>query len=121
MLPGRALAARFVRQNETEIVCQNVWLERTADLRAAEYACDLRSDQGFVARLSPNISNASIAILSLEHVESGAQGKSVRRLEPERRTQNNHLRLFTPRQEEPTVSTPVRWTEVENCLKKKKR
>ena len=22
--------------------------------------------------------------------------------------------------EEPTVSTPVRWTEVENCLKKKK-
>ncbi len=34
----------------------------------------------------------------VEHVQSAAQRKSVRRLEPERRTQNDHLRLFTPRQ-----------------------
>ncbi len=34
----------------------------------------------------------------LEHVQVSAQRQSVRRLEPERRTQNNDLRLFTSRQ-----------------------
>ena len=56
------VASRFVRQNETEIVCQNEWIERTADLRATEYVGDLRSNQGFVARLSPNILSASMGI-----------------------------------------------------------
>ena len=47
------MAPRFVRQNETEIVCQNEWIEGTAGLRAAEYVGDLRSNQGFVALPRP--------------------------------------------------------------------
>ena len=62
MLPGRDMASRFVRQNETEIVCQNEWIERTADLRAAEYVGDLRPNQGFVAALSPNILSVNMGI-----------------------------------------------------------
>ena len=42
MLPSRALASRFVRQNETEIVRENERLEGSSNLRAAEYGSRLR-------------------------------------------------------------------------------
>src|SRR5438552_12371369 len=37
MLPGRALAARFVRQNEIEVVRENKRIKGPAGLRAAKY------------------------------------------------------------------------------------
>ena len=68
---------------------------------------------------SPNISSANIRTGRFEDVESAAQRKSLCRLEPERRAQDDDLCLFARAKEEPTVSTPVTWEEVENCLKKK--
>src|SRR5205823_8916105 len=38
MLPGRALAARFVKQDEIEVVRQNERLKRSASLRPAQHA-----------------------------------------------------------------------------------
>src|SRR5213593_833340 len=97
MLPGRAVAARFVRPNETEIVRENERLERPANLFAAEYGSHLRSDQELVVGTCPVSGARACRSCYLEHVQGGAQRQSVRRLEPERRTQNYYLRLFPPR------------------------
>src|SRR5213078_672461 len=43
-----------------------------------------------------NLSLALAQYLEHEHAQGSAQRQSIRRLEPERRTQNHHLRLFTP-------------------------
>ena len=55
-------------------------------------------NQGFVARTRPISGARTCRSGHFEHVQGSAQRQSVRRLEPERRTQNHHLRLFTPRQ-----------------------
>ena len=81
-----------------EIVRKNERIEGTAGLRAAEYFGDLRSNQGFVALSRPISGARACEFGHLQHVQGGAQRKSVRRLEPERRTQNDHLCLLTPRQ-----------------------
>ena len=46
----------FTRRNETESVCQNYRLERSASLRAAQHAGHFRSDERASRALSPNIS-----------------------------------------------------------------
>src|SRR6266545_1077912 len=96
MLPGGTMAPRFVRQNETEIVCQNERIEGIAGLRAAEYASDLRSNQGFVALPRPVSGARTCRSSHLQHVQGGTERQSVRGLETERRTQNDDLRLFAP-------------------------
>src|SRR5438477_2817856 len=98
MLPGGALAARFVRRNKIEIVRQDERLERFAGLRAAQHAGNVRSNQRFIARARATFGTRTWKSRHIEHVEVGAERKSVRRLEPERRTQNDDLRLFAPRQ-----------------------
>src|ERR1700730_18053393 len=95
---GWTLAARFVRQNEIEIVRQDERLKRFAGLRAAQYAGNVRSDQRSVARACSASRTRTWRPCYLQHVESGAERKSVRRLEPERRTQNDDLRLLPSRQ-----------------------
>src|SRR4029453_14493171 len=98
----------------------NERIKGTAGLRAAEYFGDLRSNQGFVALSRPVSGARACEFGHLEHVQSGAQRKSVRRLEPERRTKTTIFVYSLRAREEPTVSTPVAWNEVENCLKKEK-
>jgi len=75
---------------------KNERIEGTAGLRAAEYFGDLRSNQGFVALSGPISGARACKFGHLEHVQGSAQRQSVRRLEPERRTQNDDLRLFSP-------------------------
>src|ERR1700745_3478995 len=94
MRPGWAMAPRFVRQNETEIVCQNERIEGIAGLRAAKYVCDLRSDQGFVALPRPVSGARTWRSSHLQHVQGSTEMQYVRGLEPARRTQNDDLRLF---------------------------
>src|SRR5207245_9802732 len=98
VLPGRALVARFVGQNEIEIVRQNEWLKRLTSLCAAQHASHIRSNEGSIARPCPASRRRTWRSCDFQHVEVGAQRKSVRRLEPERRTQNDHLRVLTSRQ-----------------------
>ena len=93
MLPGRALAARFARQNETEIVCQDQRLKRSASLCAAEYPGHLRSNQGCITHSGPASGSRTPQSRYFEYVESAAQRKNICRLESERRTQNDYLRL----------------------------
>src|SRR6266496_1821297 len=50
MLPGRALAARFVRQNEIEVVRQNERLKGPSSVRAAQYGSYLCWNEEFIAR-----------------------------------------------------------------------
>ena len=50
--------------------------------------------------------------LIVEPEEGAAQGQGADRLEPERRAQDNRGGLLCAR-ERPTVSTPLRWEEVE--------
>ena len=50
--------------------------------------------------------------------EEPAQGQGARRLEPERRAQDDGLRLLATGRERPTVSTPVEWEEVERALRR---
>src|SRR5213593_194139 len=96
MLPGRVVASRFVRPNETEIVRENERLKRLASLRAAEHGSYVRRDQKVIARPCSIPRTRTRGSGDFEHVQGSAQRESVRRLEPERRTQNHHLRLFTP-------------------------
>src|SRR5262249_28608903 len=98
MLPGRVLAARFVEQNEIEIVRQDERLEKLSRLRAAEHVGDVRSNERFIARARPTSRARTWKSRHLEHVENRTERKSVRRLEPERRTQNDDLRLLVARQ-----------------------
>src|SRR5882762_5027109 len=95
MLSGGPMASRFVRQNETKIVRENEWIERAASLCAAKYTSHLRSDQRFVALSRSIPGKRACGSRHLEHVQGSAQRQSVRRLESERRTQNDHLRRFT--------------------------
>src|SRR5437879_866329 len=97
MLPGRALAARFVRQNEIEELCENERLKRSPGLCAAQYAGYVRPNQTFIPRTRAASRRRTCRSCHLEYVEVDAQRKSLRRLESERRTQNNHLRLLTTR------------------------
>src|SRR5438128_2673081 len=109
MLSGRPLAARFIKRFEIEIVRQDERLKRFAGLRPVEYAGHVRSNQRFIASARPTsrtrtwesrhrTSPSDWRTCHLKHVEVGAERKSVRRLEPERRTQNDDLRLFSARQ-----------------------
>src|SRR4030095_7884231 len=98
MLPGRALAARSAGQNEIEVVREDFGLKRSASLRAAEHVGHLRPDERFVAGTGSAPRRRTCRSCHLEYVEGGAERKSIRRLEPERRTQNDHLRLFPSRQ-----------------------
>src|SRR5438105_1150751 len=76
---------------------QNERLERIAGLRAAQHAGHVRSNQRFIA-LARTTSGARTSRQShLQHVESAAEKQSVCRLEPERRTQNDCLRLLVAR------------------------
>ena len=122
MLSGRALAARFVKQDEIESVCQNERLEGSASVRAAEYVGHFRSDQGFVARSLPNI-------LEGEHGNLVTSNMSQRRCAKERylligvRTTNTKQQSAFTRlraKEEPTVSTPVTWDGSRELLEKEK-
>src|SRR5438552_592918 len=97
-LQDRPLAARFVRRNEIEIIRQDERLKRFAGLRPAQHAREIRSNQGFIPRARATFGTRTWKPCDLEHVESGAKRKSVRRLEPERRTQDHNLRLLSPRQ-----------------------
>ena len=75
------------------------------------------------------LSHALAEYLEREHtrtgrfqdVESVAQRKSLRRLEPERRTQDDDLRLFVRAKEHRPSSTPVTWKEVEKTVEKEER
>src|SRR6266478_1563687 len=98
MLPGWIVATGSPCENEIEIVCENQRLKRSASLCATEYVGHVRSNKRFIARSRATSRNRSCRSCNVEYVESGPQRKSVRRLEPERRTQNHHLRLFAPRQ-----------------------
>ena len=100
---------------------KTIWLERTAGLRAAEYVGDLRPNQGFVA-LSRPISRAR----ACETLVTSNMSKAVRngKVFVDWSQNDEHkttICVYSLRaREEPTVSTPVTWNEVENCLKKKK-
>src|SRR6266487_1573131 len=98
MLPGRPLAARFVRRDEAQEFCENERLKRPSGLCAAQHVGYVRSNKRSVARTSSASRTRTCRSCNVEHVESDAQRKSVRRLEPERRTQNNDLRLLASRQ-----------------------
>src|SRR6266513_2007069 len=98
MRPGGTLAARFAKQNEIESVCQNERIQGSASLCAAEHADQFRPNQGFITRSRPTFGRRTRQPRYFKHVESAAQRKSVSRLESERRTQNNNLRLQFARQ-----------------------
>src|SRR5439155_6819079 len=98
MLPGRAMAARSACENEIEIVCENQRLKRFASLCPAEYVGHVRSIERLISRSCSASRTRTCRSRHVEYVEGGPQRESVRRLEPERRTQNHYLRLFTSRQ-----------------------
>ena len=62
MLPGRALAARFVRQNEIEVVRENERLKGLASVRAAQYGSYLRSRPRIYRAHLHSISNTNMPI-----------------------------------------------------------
>src|SRR5437762_12523248 len=98
MLPGRTVAARFIKRDEAEELRQNERLKRFASLRAAQHRGHLRRYQRTLARTGRTSRARTCRSCHREHVESPAQGKGVRRLEPERRTQDDRLCLFAARQ-----------------------
>ena len=55
----------------------------------------------------------------LTHDEVAAGRKGVHRLEPERRAQDDGLRVLVAREGAPTVSTPVTWDEVADASKRR--
>src|SRR5713101_10014869 len=97
MLSGRPVVARFVRRNEIEIVRENERLKRSASLRAVEYVGHVRSNERFVAGTGSASRRRTCRSCHSEHVKGGTERKGIRRLEPERRTQNDNLRLFPSR------------------------
>src|SRR6266404_3296747 len=98
MLPGRSLAARAARRNEIKMLGENVRLERTAGLRAAKYRCDVRSNQGALPRARGTSGTRAREVRHFENGEGVPGRESVRRLEPERRTQDDGERLLVARQ-----------------------
>src|SRR5207244_13084731 len=98
VLSGLALAARLIRQNEIKVVREDERVKKFTVLRAAQHADHVRSNQGFIPRARATFGTRTWKPCDLEHVESGAERESIRRLEPERRTQDHDLRLFAPRE-----------------------
>jgi bifunctional non-homologous end joining protein LigD len=109
------MASRFVRQNETKIVRENEWIERAASLCAAKYTSHLRS-------------RSLAQYLESEHADlvTSNMSKAVRKGKvfvdwSQNDEHKTTICVYSLRaREEPTVSTPVAWNEVENCLKRKK-
>ena len=121
MLPGRALAARTAGRNEIESVRKNQRLERFASLCAVEHAGHLRSDQRFVARAWRNAWNANTPNCVTSNMSKALRKGKVFVDWSQNDEHKTTICVYSLRaREEPTVSTPVTWSEVENCLKKKK-
>ena len=120
MLSGRALAARFVSQNETESLPKTSGSKGLQVYVPLNTAATFDQTKDLSRALAQHLEARTSEARHFEHVEGAAQRKSIRRLEPERRAQDDSLRLHFRAKEEPTVSTPVTWEEVANCLKKKK-
>src|SRR2546423_14282308 len=98
MLPGRSLASRFAGGNEIEKLGENVRLKRAPGLCAAQHRGDVRRHQSVVARSRRAFGARTPETRHLENGAGTSRRKSVRRLEPERRTQNDGERLLTPRE-----------------------
>ena len=77
-----------------KIFCQDERLKRSAGLRAAQYGGDVRSNEGTFSRDRGASRARAWRPCHLEHVEGAAERQSFRRLEPERRAQDDDLRLF---------------------------
>ena len=120
MLPGRPLAARSVRRNETEIVRENERLERPAGLLSRSI------------RRSPSTKRKIFRARWREHLEREHPKLVISNMAKALRkgkifvdwSQNDEhkttIYVYSLRaKEQPTVSTPVTWEEVENALKKK--
>ncbi len=101
MLPGWDLAARAAQQTEIESVRENERLKRFTSLCATEHSGDLRLVT----------SNMSKAVRKRKVFVDWSQNDEHK----------TTICVYSLRaKEEPTVSTPVTWSEVDNCLKKKR-
>src|SRR6266513_1938385 len=98
MLPGRPLAPRSLSGNEIEELGENFRFERIAGLRAAQYRRNLRRHEGIVARPGRTLGTRTSKACHFQNGARVARRKSIRRLEPERRTQDDDKRLFAARQ-----------------------
>jgi bifunctional non-homologous end joining protein LigD len=82
-------------------------------------ANQLRIDQDFFPRAGAVARTRASRAGCFGHEEASCEGKGIRRLEPERRAQDDRGVYSLRAREHPTVSTPVSWEEVERALKKK--
>src|SRR5947207_710128 len=98
MLPGRPLASRSLSGNEIEELGENFRFERLAGLRAAQYRRDLRRHEGIVARPRRTLGARTCEARHFQNGARLARRKSIRRLEPERRTQDDGERLLAARE-----------------------
>ena len=104
----------LVRPARPRRLPEDVRLEGHAGLRAAQHAdVELRRNQAVRAGARPAARARGPRSRRLGDEEVPAHGQGARRLEPERRAQDDRRRVLAARPERPTVSTPLRWEEVE--------
>src|SRR5436190_4151416 len=94
MLPGWPLAARSTYNHEPEELGQDIRFKRVAGLRAAQYRRDFRSNKSIIARARGTSGAGAPETGRFKNGEGTPDWKSVCRLEPERRTQDNGERLL---------------------------
>src|SRR5881394_421363 len=98
MLPGRSLVARVARGNEIEMLGEDFRFERLAGLRPAQYGRYVRRHESVIARARGTFGARTPEARHFENGSGLARRKGVRRLEPERRTQDDGECLFAPRE-----------------------
>src|ERR1700678_1141803 len=89
MLPGRAVAARNLRALRIAKLPEDFRVQGTADPRSAQHSNYLRIDEDFFPRAGAVARARPSGTGGVGHEEAGANWKSSRRLEPERRTQDH--------------------------------
>jgi hypothetical protein len=94
---GRAAAARGVRPLRPRGVPEDVGLEGHAGLRAAQHARHLRRHEDVRARARAGARAPPPEARAVGHEQAAAHGQGVRRLEPERRAQDDRQRLLAAR------------------------
>ncbi len=95
VLPGRARAARDVHRARDARLCQDLRSQGPAGLRTAERERrDLRTDQALRPRRRRPARTAPPGARPIGHVQGAPLGQGARRLEPERRAQDDRLGLL---------------------------
>ena len=118
MLPGGTVGARHLRQLRLAELRQDFRIERAAGLCAAEYAVTYDQTKPFAHELARLLERQHPDLVVSDMKKALRTGKVL----VDWSQNDDHkttICVYSLRaKERPTVSTPVKWEEVENCLKK---